>query len=84
MLFKVANVISDIGHGAQMVTRNAAKGADAILILTEWEQFKHLNWEDISSIMRQPAWIFDSRGIVDPISVRSAGLKLWRVGDGGE
>jgi UDPglucose 6-dehydrogenase len=33
--------------------------------------------------MRHPAWIFDARSVVDPAAVAAAGLKLWRVGDGG-
>ncbi len=60
----------------------AVNGADAVLILTEWEEFRHLNWAMIAPKMRQPAWVFDARAVVDPIAVRSTGLKLWRVGDG--
>ncbi len=60
----------------------ATKGSDAILILTEWEHFEDLNWKEIAPHMRQPAWVFDSRGVVNPSEVRSAGLRLWRVGDG--
>ncbi len=62
--------------------REAISGADAVVILTEWREFKHLNWIEIESKMRQPAWVFDTRAVVDPIAVKSAGLKLWRVGDG--
>ena len=32
--------------------------------------------------MRQPAWVFDARAVVDPEAVKSSGLMLWRVGDG--
>ncbi len=32
--------------------------------------------------MRQPAWVFDARAVVDPARVAEAGLMLWRVGDG--
>ena len=32
--------------------------------------------------MRSPAWVFDSRSIVDPNEVKNANLKLWRIGDG--
>ena len=60
----------------------AAKGVDAIVILTEWEEFKYLNWHEIAPNMRKPSWVFDSRGIVNQLEVRSAGLRLWRVGDG--
>ena len=52
------------------------------LILTEWDEFKNINWGNISKKMAQPAWIIDSRSIVNPITVKEAGLNLWRLGDG--
>jgi UDPglucose 6-dehydrogenase len=33
-------------------------------------------------MMRKPAWVFDSRSIVNPKKVLDANLKLWRIGDG--
>ena len=35
----------------------AAKGADAILVLTEWTEFKELDWRRIYEFMRKPAWV---------------------------
>ena len=32
--------------------------------------------------MAHPAWIIDSRSIVNPIKVKKAGLNIWRLGDG--
>ena len=58
-------------------------GADAVLILTEWQHYRQLDWAALAARMRQPAWIFDARAVVDPAAVAAAGLKLWRVGDGG-
>ena len=60
----------------------AVEGADAVVLLTEWSQYKSLDWHDLSRRMRRPAWVFDSRTIVDPDQVRSAGLRLWCVGNG--
>ena len=60
----------------------AVAGADAVLILTEWEQYRHLDWADLSSRMRRPAWLFDARAVSDPATVKAAGMSLWRVGDG--
>ena len=60
----------------------AVRGADAALILTEWQEFRLLNWQDLAAQMRQPAWLFDARAITDAEVVRRAGLRLWRVGDG--
>ena len=60
----------------------AVAGADAVLVLTEWSQYRQLNWADLSGRMRRPAWLFDARAVADPDQVRAAGLSLWRVGDG--
>ena len=60
----------------------AVSGSDAVLILTEWNQFRELDWTILASLMRQPAWVFDARAVVDPARVAEAGLMLWRVGDG--
>ena len=56
--------------------------AYAVVILTEWDEFRKLNWEEISRKMVPPGWVFDSRSIVNPKEVRDAGLSLWRIGDG--
>ncbi len=60
----------------------ASQNADAIVVLTEWEEFKNVDWSKIAPLMRQPAWIFDTRSIVKETKVQSCGLKLWRLGDG--
>ena len=60
----------------------AVAGADAVLILTEWQQFRQLDWAALAPLMRRPAWVFDARAVVDPDAVRASGLMLWRVGDG--
>ena len=56
--------------------------AYAIVILTEWDEFRELKWTDIVKKMVPPAWVFDSRSIVNTEMVRDAGLRLWRLGDG--
>ena len=61
---------------------DAVMGADAVLILTEWQHYCDLNWQALASKMRKPAWVFDTRAVVDPAQIKAAGLNLWRVGDG--
>ena len=56
--------------------------ADAIIIMTEWDEYLKINWEIISTMMRQPAWIFDTRGIVNENSLKGTNLKFWQVGKG--
>ncbi len=63
---------------------DACSFADAVLILTEWHQYSQIDWVEISKKMRNPAWVFDARSIVDSEKVFDAGLQFWRVGDGSE
>ena len=62
--------------------KDALYNADAIVILTEWPEYKEINWGLAEKKMRKPAWIFDSRSIIDPNKIKYTGLNLWRVGDG--
>ena len=61
---------------------DAANGADAILIITEWNEFNKINWEKISKIMRKPSWIFDTRSTPKIIDASLYGLNIWRLGNG--
>jgi UDPglucose 6-dehydrogenase len=60
----------------------AARGADAVLVLTEWSDFASLPWSEIAQVMRKPAWVFDARACIDQASARLAGLNVWTVGQG--
>ena len=78
-----ADSLSGTGAWAEAGTiEEAVMGADAVLVLTEWQQYRDLNWISLAGRMRKPAWVFDSRAVVDPEHVKEAGLTLWRVGDG--
>ncbi|OJI06307.1 hypothetical protein BK004_04035 [bacterium CG10_46_32] len=46
-----------------------AVGADAIIVATEWPDFKELDWERIQSVMRKPL-IIDGRNLLDPSEMR--------------
>ena len=61
---------------------DAVTGADGVLVLTEWQLYHDLNWPALADRMRKPAWVFDTRAVVDPAQIKAAGLSLWRVGDG--
>ena len=48
---------------------DALDRAHAVAVLTEWDEFKSLNWEDIYSKMYKPAFVFDGRNILDSAKV---------------
>ena len=60
----------------------ASKDADALIIITEWDIYKTINWQKISKVMRKPSWVFDARGVVNVEEVKSNGINLWQVGNG--
>ena len=58
----------------------AAQGADAIIVMTEWEEFNCLDWKNIFEVMRKPAWVFDTRAFLDKESLKNIGFKVWSLG----
>jgi UDPglucose 6-dehydrogenase len=58
---------------------DAVSGADAVLITTEWQEYRSLDWRALAARMRGSI-VFDTRAIVDPVTVTAAGLQLERLG----
>lgn len=58
------------------------RAADAVVVLTDWREYRDLNWSLMASLMRRPAWLFDTRRVVDPVAARAAGLETWSIGAG--
>ena len=76
---------SSIQEGCWFFSDNiydASTDADAIVVLTEWEEYSTINWENISKLMRKPSWIFDSRSILNGEEIKKFGLNFWKIGNG--
>ncbi len=58
----------------------ASKEAHAIAVLTEWDEFKHLNFESIRDSMHQPAFIFDGRNILNRNELSKLGFEIHGIG----
>ena len=58
----------------------AAENSDAIVILTEWNEFKNIEWSKINNIMRSPSWLIDTRNIACHKEALNHGIRVWRVG----
>ncbi|CAM8664267.1 Ugd Predicted UDP-glucose 6-dehydrogenase [Comamonadaceae bacterium] len=57
----------------------ALEGADALIIVTEWREFRSPDFENIKSKLKQPV-IFDGRNLYDPKLVRSMGIEYQAIG----
>lgn len=58
----------------------AAQGAHAIAIVTEWDEFKKLDYAKILAGMQKPAFLFDGRNIVDLAKLRELGFRASGIG----
>ncbi|MBK7260230.1 MAG: UDP-glucose/GDP-mannose dehydrogenase family protein [Ignavibacteriae bacterium] len=71
------------GKGVKLVDNNydAVKGADALVLLTEWNEFRRPDFERIRSLLREPV-VFDGRNIYDPKVMREKGFVYYGIGRG--
>lgn len=58
---------------------DALVDADALLLLTEWKQFRIPSWKVVLRTMKQPI-IFDGRNIYDPAELEAAGIEYHSIG----
>jgi UDPglucose 6-dehydrogenase len=57
----------------------AATGADAVALVTEWNEFKFLNLDRLRSVMRRPV-VFDGRNLWEPERMRRLGFEYHSIG----
>jgi UDPglucose 6-dehydrogenase len=60
---------------------DAVRGADALVILTDWDEFKEPDWNKINSLLRSPI-IIDGRNMFDPRDMEKLGFVYHSVGRG--
>jgi UDPglucose 6-dehydrogenase len=58
----------------------AARGAHAVAIMTEWELYRSLDWERIYASMDKPAFVFDGRNILDHQKLFGMGFNVFPIG----
>lgn len=58
---------------------NAAKGVDAIALVTEWERYKNLDYKKIAKVMKKHVLV-DGRNIYDPAKMKKLGFKYKGIG----
>jgi UDPglucose 6-dehydrogenase len=70
-----------VGERVQLCKRSyeAVEGADALVVATEWNEFREPDFLRIRSLMRHPA-IFDGRNIYHPQALREMGFHYEGIG----
>ena len=58
----------------------AAKDADAVVVMTDWKEYAELDWTKIYKSMRKPALVFDTRNCLDSAALKSLGFNVLNIG----
>ena len=58
----------------------AAVGAHALLVLTEWDEFREVDFKAVHQSMMKPAWLFDGRNVLDHELLRQTGFRVRAIG----
>jgi UDPglucose 6-dehydrogenase len=59
--------------------QQALEGADALVIVTEWKEFRNPDFDHIKSALKEP-FIFDGRNLYDPQLMKSLGIRYEAIG----
>ena len=57
----------------------ALDGADALVIVTEWKEFRSPDFDDMKRRLKAPL-VFDGRNLYDPAQMRAAGIRYFAIG----
>jgi len=60
----------------------AAEGAHAVVVLTDWQQYRTLDYQRIYDAMQRPAFIFDGRNMLDHEALYNIGFDVYSIGRG--
>lgn len=60
--------------------KEACKDAHAIAVLTEWDEFKKLDWKKVYECMLKPAFLFDGRRLLERRTKEDIGFKFYAIG----
>lgn len=58
----------------------ASLGAHAIAVLTEWDEFKQLDWQKLYDDMLKPAFLFDGRRLLERKTKEKIGFQVYAIG----
>jgi UDPglucose 6-dehydrogenase len=74
-----------LGDTIELAATNydAVEGADALIVVTDWNEYRHPDFERIRAALRRPI-VVDGRNLYDPAKMRSLGFSYYSIGRGRE
>ncbi|MBD3892256.1 UDP binding domain-containing protein, partial [Olleya marilimosa] len=56
---------------------DATQGAHAIAVMTEWDEFRKLDWKQVYEVMLKPAFLFDGRRLLNRYELENIGFEFY-------
>ncbi|MEC8024545.1 MAG: UDP-glucose/GDP-mannose dehydrogenase family protein [Myxococcota bacterium] len=74
----------ELGESIQYANNvyDAAEGADALLVVTDWAEFRHPDMDRVLGLMKESPSLFDGRNLYDPEGMRAKGFAYYSIGRG--
>jgi UDPglucose 6-dehydrogenase len=78
---QAAEALADLGHAVSFPhdAYEAIDGSDALVIMTEWNEFRGLDLQRVRMLMSSPI-IVDARNVLDPVQTRALGFAYYCTG----
>ncbi|MCF4102646.1 nucleotide sugar dehydrogenase [Gillisia sp. M10.2A] len=61
--------------------KDACRDSHAVAVLTEWDEYKKLDWKEIYSNMLKPAFLFDGRRLLERKAMEDIGFEFYAIGN---
>ena len=58
----------------------ATRGAHGVLVLTEWDEFRDIDFAKVYEDMHKPAWVFDGRNVLEMAKLKDLGFYVYSIG----
>ncbi len=82
-LNKESLLLKEENIGKWHVTKSiykAVEGALGIVVITEWDEFRTINWAKVSQLTNYPIWLFDTRNICNKEEAKKYNIRVWTIG----
>ncbi len=76
---ETARVASSVKYEEAATALDCVKGADALAIVTEWNEFRSPDLEQLKTLLKQPV-VFDGRNVLDPVKASKVGFTYYCIG----
>ena len=78
------DVLGEVGENPNLIVLgnalDACQGAHGVAVLTEWDEFRNLDFQQIHQGMLKPAFIFDGRNILPHSKLKELGFEVYAIG----